>query len=249
MALVRVKHLRMALAGAAVVAGAATGATCSLVGADDPSERVQEAVSTVPQSVPPPGPLQHGKDPWLKATLGGATFGGEDDLGCQLGALVFVTACADCRSLTTNWMGGPIWEAFSSDEKKARGPGYYRDVPLLGTRATAPFFHDNRLGTFSGDPNVAGRLAPFDDPYRQMVHPWLCDELGSIQRTTAPVTLSVAGFTITLPTGTPVALFANLDPSTLQLRCADLVENGGHYSGALLPTRQQDDLKGFLETL
>jgi mono/diheme cytochrome c family protein len=154
-----------------------------------------------------------------------------------------------CRSLTTNWLGGHIWAAFSSDEKKAQGAGYTRDVPLLAIWATAPFLHNNRLGTFSGDPSVAGRLAAFEDAYAQLVNPWLRDELGSIQRTTVPVTLSIGGVSITLPAGTPVDLFANLDPATLQLRCGDLVENGGHYFGALLSPSDKDDLKEFLKTL
>ena len=55
----------------------------------------------------------------------------------------------------TNWTAGHIWAEFSSDQYKARptgGPGYYRDVPLTAVWATAPFFHNNRLGTYNGDP-------------------------------------------------------------------------------------------------
>jgi mono/diheme cytochrome c family protein len=152
-----------------------------------------------------------------------------------------------CRALTTNWMAGHIWAEFSSDEKKAQGPGYYRDVPLLGIWATAPLFHNNRLGPYSGDPSVAGRVAAFEAAYDQLVNPWKRDELGSIQVTTVPITLP--GTPITLPAGTPVALFANFDPATGKLLCDDLVENGGHYFGALLSDRDKYRLREFLKTL
>jgi mono/diheme cytochrome c family protein len=151
----------------------------------------------------------------------------------------------ECRSLTTNWMAGSIWAEFSSDEKKAEGPSWYRDVPLLGVWATAPFFHNNRLGTYNQDPSISGRVAAFEDAYNQLVNPWLRNELGSIQVTTAPITVDG----ITLPAGTPVALFANLDPTTLRLRCSDLVENGGHYFGALLGAGDKYALREFLKTL
>ena len=38
-----------------------------------------------------------------------------------------------------------------------------------------------------------------------------------------------------LPAGTPVAAFANADPTNpLNNQCPDLIENEGHYYGALL---------------
>jgi hypothetical protein len=154
-----------------------------------------------------------------------------------------------CRSLTTNWMGGHIWAAFSSDEKKAQGPGYYRDVPLLGIWATAPFFHNNRLGPASADPSVSGRVQAFEAAYDQLVNPATRNEAGSVLTTTVAITVSVGGASLTLPAGTPVAAFANLDPATFQLLCDDFVENGGHYFGATLPDHQKHDLREFLKTL
>ena len=154
-----------------------------------------------------------------------------------------------CRALTTNWSQGHIWEVFSSDYKRELGPGWYRDVPLLGIWATAPFLHNNRLGPGNGDPGVGARVAAFEASYAQLVNPWLRNELGSIQKTTVPVTLSLNGSSITLPAGTPVDLFANLDPTTLTLRCPDLVENGGHYFGALLSDGDKYALREFLKTL
>ncbi len=155
----------------------------------------------------------------------------------------------ECRSLTTNWSNGHIWEEFSSDFKRTLGPGFYRDVPLLGIWATAPFLHNNRLGPVAAGPDVASRIASFEKSYELLVNPWLRDQLGSIQTTTVPSTLALGGVGITLPAGTPVDLFANLDPQRLTLRCPDLVENGGHYFGALLPNGEKYNLREFLKTL
>jgi mono/diheme cytochrome c family protein len=155
----------------------------------------------------------------------------------------------ECRSLTTNWMGGHIWAEFSSDEKKAQGPGYTRDVPLLGVWATAPFFHNNRLGPESADPSVGGRVAAFEAAYEQLVNPWTRNEAGSVLTTTAPVTVSVGTLSLTLPAGTPVDAFANLDTATLTLTCSDFIENGGHYFGALLSAEDKYALGEFLKTL
>ena len=151
----------------------------------------------------------------------------------------------ECRSLSTNWMPGHIWAAFASDEKHAQGPGYTRDVPLLAIWATAPFFHNNRLGSESGDPSLAGRIAAFEDAYDQLINPWKRNELGSVQVTTTAITVNG----ITLPAGTPVALFANLDLTTGKLRCSDVIENGGHYFGALLPEDEKRALREYLKTL
>lgn len=41
----------------------------------------------------------------------------------------------ECRALTTNWLSGHIWAEFSSDEKRALGAGFYRDVRLDPGRA------------------------------------------------------------------------------------------------------------------
>jgi mono/diheme cytochrome c family protein len=153
-----------------------------------------------------------------------------------------------CRSLTTNWMEGRIWGQFSSDEYKARftgGPGFYRDVPLHGVWSTAPFFHNNALGGYNGDPSVAGRIAAYEDAMDQLLNPWKRDLLGSIQVTSDWIQ---AG-SLTLPAGTPVALFANANPNNiLDNKCPDLVENQGHYYGALLSSKDKEDLIEFLKT-
>ena len=154
-----------------------------------------------------------------------------------------------CRALTTNWQGGHIWAAFSSDEQKARGPGSYRDIPLVAAWATAPFFHNNRLGAFTGDPSIAGRLAAFDDSMHELLDPWTRDFFGSIDRTTASISIPTPIGPLTLPAGTPVNLFANLDPANpLVNLCPDLIENEGHYFGALLSPADKHALIEFLKT-
>jgi hypothetical protein len=189
---------------------------------------------------PVPGPHNVYSDDLLHPASGYDPFGGDPpgEIGTN-----------ECRFLTTNWSSGHIWEEFSSDFKRGLGPGFARDVPLLGIWATAPFFHNNRLGPVAAGPDVASRVAAFDASYELLVDPWRRDALGSIQTTTAPITVTLGGSSITLPAGTPVGLFANLDPQTLTLRCPDLVENGGHYFGALLSDGDKYALREFLKTL
>lgn len=158
-----------------------------------------------------------------------------------------------CRALTTNWTEGHIWAEFSSDQYKARptgGPGFYRDVPLLSIWATAPFLHNNRLGEFTGDPTVAGRVAAFENAFDLLMNPWKRDFLGSVQVTTASIELQLPTGTVTLPPGFPVALFSNLDPANpLHNLCPDLIENEGHTFGAELCPEDKYALREFLKTL
>jgi mono/diheme cytochrome c family protein len=153
-----------------------------------------------------------------------------------------------CRALSTNWEAGHIWANFSSDQYKQRptgGHGFYRDVPLTAVWATAPFFHNNRLGSYNGDPSIDGRLAAYNDAMDQLLNPWKRDLLGSIQRTSDWIQLG----SLQLPAGTPVALFANADPTNpLINRCPDLLENQGHYYGWDLSAKDKAALVEFLKT-
>ncbi|MEO8553590.1 MAG: cytochrome C, partial [Kofleriaceae bacterium] len=157
-----------------------------------------------------------------------------------------------CRARTTNWAGGHIWANFSSDQYKGRptgGPNFYRDVPLQSVWATAPFFHNNRLGSYNGDPSVAGRIAAYADAMDQLLNPWKRDYLGSIQKTSDSITVAASGISLTLPAGTPVALFANLDPANpLHNLCPDLLENQGHIYGWDLSARDKDAITEYLKT-
>jgi mono/diheme cytochrome c family protein len=156
-----------------------------------------------------------------------------------------------CRSLTTNWKEGQIWGQFSSDEYKQRpggGPGFYRNVPLLGVWATAPFFHNNRLGGYNGDPSVAGRLAAYEDAMDQLLNPSHRNIPGSIIRTTSVVYVpdGMGGVT-PLPPGVPVNAIASKGYCDNPL-LGDYFENQGHYFGATLSASDKYALKEFLKT-
>jgi hypothetical protein len=156
-----------------------------------------------------------------------------------------------CRARTTNWIAGHIWAAFSSDQYKDRptgGPGFYRDMPLVGIWATAPFFHNNRLGRNTGDPSVAGRIAAYEDAMDLLLNPEKRDEQASIQRTGDSVQLPTPSGVQTLPPGTPIAQFANVDPNSGDNLCPDVVENQGHYFGAELSEEDKYALREFLKT-
>lgn len=153
-----------------------------------------------------------------------------------------------CRVRTTNWMEGHIWAPFSSDQYKARptgGPGFARNVPLLGLWAQAPFFHNNRLGPYSGDPSVEGRVAAYEAAMAALLSPRTRDYAGSIQRTDHPLTVGGQ----TLPVGTPIATFASRDPAQPGVNlCPEEVENAGHTFGAELSAGEKAALIEYLKT-
>lgn len=154
-----------------------------------------------------------------------------------------------CRARTTNWTEGHIWEQFSSDQYKSRstgGPGFYRDVPLRGLWATAPFLHNNRIGLFNGDPSVAGRIAAYEDAMDQLLNP--SKRTAFVEVTTVPVQIPAGGGTVTLPAGTPVGAFANVDPATGTNLCPDFVENEGHTFGQSLSSADKHALTEYLKT-
>jgi hypothetical protein len=153
-----------------------------------------------------------------------------------------------CRVRTTNWTEGHVWAAFSSDQYKARptgGPGFARDVPLIGLWAQAPFLHNNRLGPWSGDPSVRGRVAAYEAAMAELLDPSKRDLEGSIQRTDHPV--EVGGRV--LPVGTPIVTFASRDPARPGVNpCPEAVENGGHVYGSTLSAEDKRALTEFLKT-
>jgi hypothetical protein len=101
-------------------------------------------------------------------------------------------------------------------------------MPLLGVWPTAPFFHNNRLGRYTGDPSIAGRLAAYEEAMRLLLNP--DERTPLILRTTDSVVL---GPNQVLPPGTPVGLFANVDPAHPDVNlCPDLDETEGHTFGA-----------------
>ena len=161
------------------------------------------------------------------------------------------------RAFGTNAKRGHVWNWFSSETYKnlpspgsiefwnpytdaeeafpipAGGTGYYRTPSLISCWSSAPFFHNNALGKFTGNPSVAGRMEAFDDAVQKLL--WPEKRLGkdSIWRTEleSQITLhsdylpdllkkALAGeidpdgyFRIAhIPAGTPVNLLANVNP-------------------------------------
>jgi hypothetical protein len=112
------------------------------------------------------------------------------------------------RALASNAIAGHIWEQFSSPEYKAQpaarpltlynpvtgkfdriwqppagGRGYYRTASLVSIWATAPFLHNNSVGSFNGDPSVRGRVTAFNDAVRKLLWPAQRDGVKSMKRT------------------------------------------------------------------
>jgi len=179
------------------------------------------------------------------------------------------------RALATNAMRGNIWDNFSSETyKKQRsvgeitvfnpltgkydykfvspngGVGYYRTPSLISLWTSAPFFHNNALGKYTGDPSVRGRMAAFDDAAEKLLWPekrlnersiWRTQEESWLEfpRASIPPSLAKALAPITdkdgyvrlgpIPAGTPINLLANLnigevrDASDVNERLASLI--------------------------
>jgi hypothetical protein len=163
------------------------------------------------------------------------------------------------RAFGTNAQAGHVWDNFSSqtykdlpkveeqewynpfDENhritfkpKGGGPGYYRVPSLVSIWSSAPFFNNNALGEFTGDPSVDGRLKAFDDAVQKLL--WPEKRLGkdSIWRTQSECALSLRKEFVPLPLraladadgwirigpipkGTPINLLANCEPDFKQL--------------------------------
>jgi len=147
------------------------------------------------------------------------------------------------RSAGTDAKEGHIWEDFSSvDYKKmpqvaeirnlynpvnprkpitfqipAGGPGYYRTPTLVDAWATAPFFNNNGLGVFTGDPSVAGRLRAYQDAMEKLLWPERRLGVNSILRTTTKSDVILNGQTRFrgVAAGTPIKLLASIDTGSI----------------------------------
>lgn len=98
------------------------------------------------------------------------------------------------RAAATNAMAGHIWDNFSSQTYKTlpkvaafqvenpfdaskpltidipgNGPGYYRPPSLISLWSSAPYLHNNTVGSDFGDPSVAGRMRAFQDGIERML--------------------------------------------------------------------------------
>jgi hypothetical protein len=111
-----------------------------------------------------------------------------------------------------------------------KGPsGFYRTPTLVSIWATAPYFHNNSLGIYNGDPSVQGRLAAFKDGMEKLLWPERRLGVRSIKVTTEETSLPdlfpglqkyLKGFEdldlklLMLPKGTPINLVMNINPKS-----------------------------------
>ncbi|MGB6941749.1 MAG: hypothetical protein WBE37_05105 [Bryobacteraceae bacterium] len=91
------------------------------------------------------------------------------------------------------------------------GGGYYRTASLINIWATAPFFHNNMLGKFTGDPSVKGRIDAYQDAAEKLLWPEKRPGLATMKVTGADSVLNIGAITIRVPAGTPVDLLANIN--------------------------------------
>lgn len=146
------------------------------------------------------------------------------------------------RAAASNAMRGHIWDNFSSEtykelppagvirelynpvtpsdpisfELKGGGPGYYRTPTLISVWATAPYFHNNSLGTYVKDPSVTGRMTAYADAMEKLLWPEKRLGVQSIMVTTTNSKITARdGSELEIPAGTPVKLVASVDPNQL----------------------------------
>ncbi|MGI9088903.1 MAG: c-type cytochrome [Chthoniobacterales bacterium] len=164
------------------------------------------------------------------------------------------------RAFGTNAKAGHVWDNFSSQtykeltppedleffnpfneaqpikfspRTKNTGPGFYRTPSLVSLWSSAPFFHNNALGAFNGDPSVTGRLQAFQDAAEKLLWPEKRLGKASIWRLQNECYLHLRKEFVPdalqkfadsdgylkigpLPKGTPVNLIGNLEPTIAQ---------------------------------
>ncbi len=179
-----------------------------------------------------------------------------------------------CAALASNAVRGHIWDNFSSETYKHRpaigivgindpftgemrpyvvaggGRGYQRVPSLVSIWASAPYLHNNSVGTFTGDPSVAGRMKAFEDGMEKLLWPEKRLGMASIYRTTQESSLYIERSWVPallfkalakkfalpgdrnvvrigpIPKGTPVNLLANIDlePTFNPVKLIDFAE-------------------------
>ena len=219
---------------------------------------------------------------------------GQDWLGNDEPTPFNIVGTNSCRALHDNHNKGHIWEDFSSETYKQRaspgsvpvtlnrmvpgvggvkvgerkvegGPGYYRNISLLSTWATAPFLHNNAIGEMpvlkdgTPDTTVKGRIKAFEEAFAEL----LMSDDPKI-KPSRPQKISVTDTDIKLATredqqgliklpvkkGTPIANFASSDPhKPVTMKCDDPVENKGHQFGVSLSDSDKRALREFLKLM
>jgi hypothetical protein len=142
-----------------------------------------------------------------------------------------------CRALSTNWDRGKLWAQFSSEVFKNRGFKGYRTMPLTGIWSTAPYFHNQSVGTYApASATPAQRAAVFESSMQEMMSNTRVPKVNRL-----PVALGP------FPAGTPLTLVYSRDPATGAVLCSDEVENRGHTYGADLHPVLKDSLIYWLK--
>jgi hypothetical protein len=141
--------------------------------------------------------------------------------------------------------------------------------------ATAPYLHNNALGTYIKDPTVHSRMLAFQDAVEKLLWPERRLGVQSIIVTTVDSELTIPNRNrpLKIPAGTPIDLIARVDPRevsrlarsrlVLNLLSDSRLFNGlvkhnqapdfgldkGHLFGADLSDRDKRALIEFLKTL
>lgn len=197
------------------------------------------------------------EDEWFRQAVAAADFRDDNFFANEERYPVTEIGTNAARACGTNAARGHIWQNFSSETYKSQpsvgeievwnpyrermesfqvpggGPGYYRTPSLISLWTSAPFFHNNALGKFTGDPSVSGRMEAFNDAVEKLLWPEKRLATGSIWRTTRASSLEIHKSAIPrlfqdvlathfdadgyfrigpIPRGTPINLLANLDP-------------------------------------
>lgn len=155
------------------------------------------------------------------------------------------------RAQGTNAMKGSTWGQMSSETYKQQRSvvveyknlynpltekydlnwkgfaAYYRTPTLVSIWASAPFFHNNALGTYTGDPSVKGRMDAYTDAMKKLLWPETRLGVKSIKTTNEVTSLpdifpGLQGHLkkfddmdlkiFELPKGTPVNLIMSVNP-------------------------------------
>jgi len=227
---------------------------------------------------PPPslGPGSDEEKAWFRAAVMKPDFLENNFLSNDRRYPLTTIRTNSARAFATNAIAGHVWDNFSSQtykdlsppdeiefynpfapanpikfkpKEKHTGPGYYRVPSLVNIWSSAPFFHNNSLGKFTGDPSVPARMAAFQDAIEKLLWPERRLGANSILRTQGECMLRLRREFIpeplraladatgyvqigAIPKGIPINLIANLDPDLSQL-----VPFAGKLSSALLTIR------------
>ena len=204
------------------------------------------------------------------------------------------------RAMATNATAEGVWAQFSSVTYKNQKPigrirnlynprdpddpidfdlqgggrGYYRTPTLISMWATAPYLHNNALGTYIKDPSVRGRMLAFQDATEKLLWPERRLGVQSIAVTSIDSELRIPNRDrpVRVPAGTPVDLIARVDPREVPAiarnrvvlnlisdkglfrgfvrrnQAPDFVLDRGHVFGAELPDADKHALIAFLKT-